>query len=300
MSLSLCLDENSAILNKLVIIYFYMSKHPYVINVKGRVISKVGNHYAQGYAARGIATFDGTIGDVREYTYYKSTHSIVGDLILDGTKRVPPYAIMSADGGIADLGSSNESVVDGVTHYMQIDRGITYLPGYSAALMCYRENMEQIKSSLSLKVDSRAESAYVRGLYVDAFSVIELFLGDFLLCGIFTDDNCYDRLLSSDLFDINDTSSSLEIETAVLSKIEETVFHNFNIVRKFFKRIIGFDLPDTTSLERLLHRRHNIVHRFSYSNIDRIRQCVPQREDVQKLIKECDLFVSQLSEKVRD
>jgi hypothetical protein len=85
-----------------------------------------------------------------------------------------------------------------------------------------------------------------------------------------------------------------------LSKIEETVFHNFAIVRKFFKRILGFDLPDTTSLERLLHRRHNIVHRFSYSNIDRIRQCVPQREDVQKLIKECDLFVSQLSEKVRD
>lgn len=211
-----------------------MSRHPYVIRVKGRIISLGGNHYAQGYAVYGIATLDGTIGDVREYTYNKSTHSIVGDLILDGTKRVPPYAIMSAEGGIADLGSTIELVVDGVTHSMKIDRGITYLPGYSAALMCYKENMKQIKSSLSIKVYSRAESAYVRGLYVDAFSVIELFLGDFLLCGIFTDDSCYDRSLSSALFEINDTSSPLEIETAVLSKIEKTVFHDFDKVKDVF------------------------------------------------------------------
>lgn len=277
-----------------------MSKHPYIIKVKGRVISKVGNHYAQGFAAGGIATLDGTIGDIREYSYDESTHSINGDLILDGTKRVPPYAIMSAEGGIADLGSTIEFVVDGITHSMQINRGITYLPGYSASLMCYIENMEQIKSLLSTKVDSTAESAYVRGLYVDAFSVIELFLGDFLLCGIFTYDSCYERLISSNKFEINDASTPLEIETAVLSKIEKIVFHDFDKVRKLFKQILDIDLPDTASLEKMLHRRHNIVHRFAYSNIDRISQCIPQREDVRKLIEECDSFVSQLSDKVHD
>lgn len=276
-----------------------MSKHSYIINVSGRIIVTVGNHYAQGYGANGYASLDGKIGPIKEYTYDTQTHSVDGDLILDGTKRVPPYAVMSAEGGIADLRGDPELF----KYCMQMEGGFIYLPGYDASLGSYRNNIEEISSLLNhAKTNDKANNAFLRGLYVDAFSVIELFLGDFLLCGIFSDDNCYERLFTSKHFGsiIKRGSSSLEIETVVLSEIEKTVFHKFNKVREIYKQILEIDLPDSSKLESLLHRRHNIVHRFSYSNIDRIRQYVPCREDVHDLIEECDSFVSELRKRVRN
>ena len=268
-----------------------MSKHPYTINVSGSIVSYGGNHYAQGYAAGGIASLDGTYADIKDYSFEQANHGVRGDLILNGTKRIPPYATMCDEGGIAELDLSD-------TFGLRMDGGITYLPGYDAAIRYYYDNMTQIKALLYAKIDNSLEPAFLRGLYVDAFSVIELFLGDFLLCGIFTEDKCYDRLLTSKIFNIPEGSSSLEIEKIIFDTIEKTVFHRFKDIKVVYKEILDIDFPETIELEQLLYRRHNIVHRFSYSNLDRIRLCIPKREDVDKLIKECDSFVSQLMSRI--
>lgn len=264
-----------------------MAKHEYVIKVEGRIVNYKGDHYAQGWAAGGIATLDDTITKIQDYSYKRITHSVEGDLILDGSKRIPPYAIMSAAGGICDLRREIEFGIG-------LEGGLVYLPGFDGAFAYYHDNIDEVKALLNINVGDNVETSFIRGLYVDVFSIIELFLGDYLLCGIFTNDEYYENCLKSDFFKFGKNATDQEIESGILDKIEKIVFHDFDKVRRLFKEILNSTLPDSKELEKLLHKRHNIVHRFSYSNIDRIRLCIPTREDVRNLIDACDKFVSDI------
>ena len=76
----------------------------------------------------------------------------------------------------------------------------------------------------------------------------------------------------------------------------EVVYHRFDDIRKMFNTIAEIDLPDYMDLKRFLHKRNNIVHRFSYSNEDRMLLTIINSEDVSELIKYSNKFVSQLIE----
>ena len=55
-------------------------------------------------------------------------------------------------------------------------------------------------------------------------------------------------------------------------------------------------MPDTEDLKPFLYKRNNIVHRYSFSNIDRMSVCIITKNDIQDLINATNMFVDKLIE----
>ena len=77
---------------------------------------------------------------------------------------------------------------------------------------------------------------------------------------------------------------------------DEVVYHRFDEVEKMCKEILQVEMPDTKDLKRFLHKRNNIVRRYSFSNIDRMSVCVISKNDIQCLIETSNVFVNKLIE----
>lgn len=72
------------------------------------------------------------------------------------------------------------------------------------------------------------------------------------------------------------------------------VYHQFDRVKKIFIKLLGIEFPDATELSKLLHKRNNIVHRFSFSNIDRMTMIEITMKDIVYLIEQSNYFVNNL------
>lgn len=263
-----------------------MSKRPYVIKVTGRIFSASANNYAQDWQAGGIASLSTIdeenhgILDNSDYNYLEDIHTVDSNLILDNSKRAVPYAIYQADGGVCDMNCS------------ELDGGITAISGYGPAIYYYAENMSEINKLLNIDIPEVAQNFYYGSLYVSTFSALELFLSDYILCGIFSADDCYDRAVSH--FNLENQNDPSVIEKTILEKFEKMVFHRFDDVKCLYCEILHKDLLDTSRLNRMIHKRNNIVHRFFYTNKNRMKICEATKDDVSELMSECSKFTENL------
>lgn len=258
--------------------------HLYIIEVKGSIISEEGNQYAQGWAAGSVADAN-KASWVKEH-YNEVTHSFDSDLRLNKKRRAVPYAFYAANGSVGIKGTSETAE-------------LTCVPGYAPALLYLDEYLKEIESYLDIAISSIVEDVFYNGLYVSTFGILELFFCDFLLCGIFSNGESYSRACALYCTDIN-VSSAIEMENTIRKAISKRVFHQFDSIGHLYSELLGIDFPNTERLKRLIHKRHNVVHRYAISNIDRMSVGDASKADVRQLIEEIRLFSSGLWERVEN
>lgn len=251
----------------------------YIIEVKGEIIANELTHYAQNWVC-GACTLDQSTID--NYQYDRDSHSVHGNLILNSLKRAVPYAIYYTNKGIAATSSGD----------------ISASPGYIAAEQYYKNNIAFIQEQLCMAYtvcDKLLQTLY-KGLFMDIFSILELFLSDVLLCMIYSNETIYKNALN--YYKLNKCNNHLmvyDLEKKMHNFFfTEIIYHRFNTVNKLFLKIANINIPNYRKLEKYLHKRNNIVHRYSLSNIDRMRVTVITEKDVNDLIVVSNEFVKQL------
>lgn len=256
----------------------------YIIEVTGDVIAKEGVHYAQSWTAGGSTSWSDEHNDERaKYQYEKRTHSVNSNLILDMTRRAVPYASYVSYG---------ETILEG-NNSPKTD--LICCPGYYPAVSYFKEYISLIEKELSIDVPPSVRDTYYRGLFVDTFSVIELFLSDYILCGIFSDEECFSNALKNIELNLENNPSPIDIENKIRNYLTDTVvFHRFDKVSKLYNQILGCSLPDTSKLQGFTYKRDNFVHRYNLSNQDRMTVCKATQDDVRALMNECVEFVSNM------
>ena len=264
-----------------------MSHPSYIIKVKGNIQAKDGFHYAQGWAARAIASLARVDGPCYEhieskpFVYNDISHCVDGDLILDHNSRLTPYAYYSAEGGVGVCSGPFGMMGD-----------INACSGFYPAVHYYNVNMGDIKRLLEVKTDETVVDVLYRGMYIQEFSVLELFLCDYLLCGIFNIDGCYEKAIEK--LHLSRMSNQERIQTRIIEKLNEQVYHRFNDVRDLYESILDKILPDTGQLSKMRELRHNLVHRYVFTRKNHMNIISVTKRDLCKLITECDKFVARL------
>lgn len=256
----------------------------YLIKVKGEIIANDLVHYAQNWVCGGIGTSNHLLDN---YSYDKTTHSVDSNLILNVTKRSVPYAIYYTKQGISAKSGGD----------------IKAWPGYGAAIGYYKNNMTVVQKQLNDSFISKdlIQTLY-RGLFTDVFSILELFLSDIILCIIYSNEDAFNKAMEYyKLGELkNQQLNAIEIEKRMHKFFfDEVVYHRFNKVNTLYKTIIGVKLPKHKILERYLHKRNNIVHRYSLSNIDRMQVMNIRKEDIEGLIDASNIFINQLVERLK-
>lgn len=252
----------------------------YLIKVEGEILANSKMHYAQGWSCLGIGGFVDEEGD---YNYDSRTRTVKGDLILDEYRRSVPYAVYCGEKGIRSTSGG----------------AVCYCPGHSPAYWYYKENIDKILNQINVDVAEEIFQPLFRGLFTDVFSALELFLSDFMLCLIYTNEEIFEK--AKVFFCTKKNESGQNVVRDIESKMhkfffDEVVYHRFDEVEKMCKEILQVEMPDTKDLKRFLHKRNNIVHRYSFSNIDRMSVCVISKNDIQCLIETSNVFVNKLIE----
>ena len=157
-----------------------MSYRPYFIEVSGSIIAKEGKNYTQNWVASSCHD------DQAQYLsgeYNENQHAIRGDLILDKKTRAVPYATYYAKGSV------------GIAEDAFPGTDLAFSSGFYPAFAYFKEYIAEIRTALEIHVHDEARILYYNGLYLSAFSVLELFLCDFLLCGVFFKEEYYEKAL---------------------------------------------------------------------------------------------------------
>lgn len=250
----------------------------YCIEVEGEIIAYSKKHFAQNWACRSVSK---PIVD-KSYRYDKNTHSVKGNLILDENRRAVPYAVYYTKKGIR--ATENGEIVAN--------------PGCGASLAYFKENIAKIKTQLNAEIPQDVKESFYKGLFTDVFSSLELFLSDFVLSIIYSDIKSYNRAIA--YYKLNNKRKRKEKNIDKIEKnmhkffFDEVVYHAFDKVEIMFKNILNIEIPDTKDLRLWLHKRNNIVHRYSFSNIDRMGVCIVSKDDIERLLDVSFSFVEQL------
>ena len=255
-----------------------MSYRPYIISVSGNVVAKEGKNYTQTWVA-GACGNESSIG-LNPGNYDEDRHAIIGDLILSKKKRAVPYAMYVANGSV------------GVDREACSGTDLRCSPGFYPAFAYFKEYITEIQNALKCPVCDEIKNLFYNGLYLSSFSVLELFLCDFLLCGVFSLKKYYERALAA--LDITGSVDQFEVEKRIKDKVYNTVFHRFDDVETLFINTFDFGFPDYQELKKRIYRRHNIVHRFSLSNWDRMTVCDASVGDVSSLVEVIIFFVEEM------
>ena len=265
-----------------------MSNHQFVIRVKGNIKIKEGIHYTQGCGAFGIGSLEqcsemdmligtGHLVKSVQFVFNENEQSVDSDLIVDRNTRLIPYAYYVADKGFMD-------------HSGLLQHSYQECPGYYPAIHCYRNNIDEMKRLLTLDINTDAEEAFCRGLFLQVFSILELFLSDYMLCGIFNVDGCFERALR--YFNLCQHKHIKENDKMSLcNAVNEIVFHRFELVDFMYGYILEKNFPEVGELQSFLKDRNNFAHRYVFSKKNHMQPQSINRQKVNRLIKACDAFV---------
>lgn len=278
----MCLEQwkSATRVHSIKIFGIYMSFRPYFINVSGSIIAIEGKNYTQSWVA-GACRDEVSISH-NSGVYDIDLHAITGDLILNKQKRAVPYAMYVASGSV------------GIDDEACPGTDLVCSPGFYPAFAYFKEYITEIHAALKCPVRDEIKDLYYNGLYISAFSILELFLCDFLLCGVFSCEKYYERAMA--VLKITDSVDQSEVEKTIKDKVYNTVFHRFDDIKTLFTRTFDFGFPDYQELKKRIYRRHNIVHRFSLSNWDRMTVCEASHDDVASLIETIILFVEEMKD----
>ena len=266
-----------------------MSERNFVIKVKGKIIIKEGIHFIQGCGACGISSLEqysemnmligtGHLVESASFDFNEEDQTVDSDLIVDRNIRLVPYACYVAEKGLVDYSGL-------------LDHSFQVCPGYYPAIHCYRNNIDEIKRLLTLEINTDAEEAFCRGLFLQGFSILELFLSDYLLCGIFNVDGCYERAIR--YFTLCQHKHIKENDMMSLcDAVNETVFHRFEMVNFMYGYILEKDFPEVGGLKTFLNDRNDFAHRYVFSKKNHMQPQLINRQKVNRLIKACDAFVN--------
>lgn len=269
----------------------------YIVEVSGYITAESGTHYAQSFVT--YSTLDSYKETEYGYSYDKKTHTVKGNLVLSENKRAIPYAIYVAHGPIYLKENTNAE--------------IGAYPGVDAAYEVYKENILKINTLLNKEWDEDISGIIGNALYIEVFSTLELFLSDFILCKIYNNNNIFNQAVkfyqaketekNNKECDEHKKSKSQSNKILDVKEIEYrvhkfffdgVVYHKFNKVKSIFKEVLSIECPDTEALESLLHKRNNIVHRASLSNIDRMTIRTTTKDEIKNLIDVTNTFVTNL------
>ncbi len=254
-----------------------MSFRPYIIQVSGSVVAIEGKHYTQNWVA--CACSEGNI-EQTPFVYSEKKHSIIGDVFFDKKRRAVPYALYVANGSV------------GIHEGAGPDADLSCCPGFSPAFAYFHEYVDEIRTALEVQVEEKIRDLYLNGLYIEAFSVLELFLCDFLMCGVFLKETYYQNALC--VLGVGENPDQYVVEEKIKNVVYRKVFHNFKDVEKLFRGIFDFGFPDWKELDKRIYRRHNIVHRYALSNKDRMTVRDATCDDVRDLIETIVVFVEDM------
>jgi hypothetical protein len=254
-----------------------MSFRPYIIQVSGSVVAKEGKHYTQNWVA--CACSEGNI-ELTPFVYSEKKHSIIGDVFFDKKRRAVPYALYVANGSV------------GIQEGAGPDVDLSCYPGFYPAFAYFYEYIEEVRMGVDVLVEERIRDMYLNGLYIGAFSVLELFLCDFLLCGVFFKEAYYQNALR--MLGVGENPDQYVVEEKIKNVVYRKVFHNFEEVEELFQGIFDFGFPDWKEFKKRIYRRHNIVHRYALSNKDRMTVCDATSDDVRDLIETIGVFVEDM------
>lgn len=255
--------------------------------IEGSIIANRKLHYAQNWVC---------------CASYKAEYE-EGNLILSDTKRAIPYATYMAKGDVI-VSCSEESLFSSlIDSEISCDIVAVYRP-YLAALDYFNENIEIIKKQVEdvEKVPLNLVQPLFRGLFTDVFSVFELFLSDVILCLIYNcDDKYYENAIRYFVNENkNDGKSIPECQIEIEKRLhkyfyDEIVYHRFEKIKSIFQDVFDMKIPNYKKrIEPFLHKRNNIVHRYSYSNQDRTILTTLAKQDVSDLIQLVEDFVNEL------
>ena len=250
----------------------------FIIKVTGEVLVNDKKHYAQGWSSRTV--FKGI--DDGTYRYDEQERTVRGNLILNKRVRAVPYAYYICDKDICVRSTGD----------------IWCTRGACAAEFCYKDNISEIEEFLKTTIPADIKDFFYNGLLTGIFSVLELFLSDVLLCLIYTNSAVYNRaidFLKDKNNKLDNCDQVLEIQKYFTNKV---VYHQFDTVDVIFKKILQIQLPDTKQLRGYLHKRNNISHRFSFSNIDRMKMSIINLNTLKDLILCCNEFVDNLMNEI--
>lgn len=258
----------------------------YLIEVKGEIFSTGGVQYAQNWACLGTSHYNQN-DENNSYRYDKNTHTVTSNLILTESLRAVPYATYFTEKGIAAP--------------MENAAKFFCYPGFGAAVGYYKDNISKISSQLNCDIPTEIEQTFFHGLFTDIFSILELFLSDFILCMIYTNETIYDKAVIFYKASKKTQNEVSEIEKKVHNFFfNGIVYHKFDKVEEIYTQLLDIKFPDTKGLKDFLPKRNNIVHRFSFSNIDRMEIISLTTDIIGDLIKEINLFVDRLIENVKN
>lgn len=245
----------------------------YLISVGGNIIATDKKHYAQNWVCGGCSAPLDNIN--------LKICSVRDNLVLNDKKRAVPYAIYYAANSVS---ISNEG-------------DLKAAPGYMAAYCYYKDAMYSITSKLKVEVPAIIEQSTYRGLFMDVFSILELFLSDLILCLIYSDIETFKK---AKVFFQSKKKRIADLEIEMHNFFfKGVIYHRFRDVRDIYKEIVGIDIPDYCKLGRFLEIRNNIVHRYSFSNKDRMTVDVVSTSNIKELIKTSDVFVFDLIGKIK-
>ena len=248
---------------------------PFYIKVLGEIKTEDDTpQYALNWVCGSIG------GDVKNpsFVYNEKEHIVKSDLILNSRVRSVPYAFYITEKGIC-----GGHIVAGA--------------GIGGAYAYFEESLSSIEDRLSLNLDEHISETVYNALYVETFSALELLLADTLLCLIFSKEECYNNAV---VFYLENSKRQKEIKKEDLIRkvhrffFKNIVYHSFKRVNKAYSQITGRCLPSIDELNKLIHLRHNIVHRHSMDSFSRMRVTSATKESVEKLLFEVKTFAMSL------
>lgn len=252
----------------------------YIIEVTGDIVIKDCKHYVLGCACYDKGTEVEKIKDEAHYNNKK--HSYEGNLVFDQNRKAVPYAYYVARKGIQVIPPADMYMSEG---------------GAGPAYNYFLDHIESIKQKAQIPVDDSIKDTYYNSLFIECFSALELFISDFVLCMIFTTETYFDRAVS---YFKRETETSNEydedeLETKIRNYFTSNfVFHKFDKIKELFESLDLTYPNNDKELRTFLYKRNNIVHRFAFSNIDRMKVTNASLEDVLSLLREIDRFTSEI------
>lgn len=250
----------------------------YIVEVKGNVIIEGGNQRSgETILLEGAPISQSLIEklpkDYSPLSFNRRRRVVEGNLFLSEKRRYIPYAtyLIHGDEIFDERAETGESWIgDGVT----------------ASCLYWKESVERMKEKVLIEVPPLCRDTFYNGLFVECFSALELLLSNIVFSLIYSKQLFFDRAVqywgrkSDKPIQTND-----DLEYCVHEFFATRVYHQFDVINALFKALFNFYLPDYAALDNHLHRRNNIVHRHSISNLDWMTEINASPEDVADLIK---------------
>lgn len=255
-----------------------MSFREYRIEITGSACAKEGKHYAQNWVASSVS--DGEEVQMDHLGYDAKKHNVTGNVVFDKHLRAVPYASYVANGSV------------NVNRDVDPQADFSCCPGFGPAFSYFYEFISDLRTSLNVPIDERVRELYYNGLYISAFGILELFLCDFLLCGVFWKDEFYLNALTK--LNIKLRPDQFLVEEKIKNAIYNKVFHRFDEIQDIYTAVFNFGFPDWQELSKRIERRHNIIHRFAFSKENRMIVDYATKEDAEELIQTIEKFVGDL------